>query len=81
MILCLAKDKRYSDKKTFAKDAIAYLIRHVPSGLYLSRIRVRGKLIHRSPKASKLAVAIDVAIAAGARYDNRARFKVDVDEK
>ena len=33
------------------------LVRYVPSGIYFSRIRVRGKLIRRSLKTNKLAVA------------------------
>jgi integrase len=44
-------------KDLWQKTPFANLIRYVPSGVYFSRIRVRGKLIRRSLKTNKLAVA------------------------
>jgi hypothetical protein len=39
------------------KTLLAKLVRYVPSGIYFPRIRVRGKLIRRSLKASRPTVA------------------------
>ena len=44
-------------KAIWLKTPFANLVRYVPSGIYFSRIRVRGKLIRRSLKTNKLAVA------------------------
>ena len=44
-------------KGLWQKTPFANLVRYVPSGIYFSRIRVRGKLIRRSLKTNKLAVA------------------------
>ena len=44
-------------KGLWLKTPFANLIRYVPSGIYFSRIRVRGKLIRRSLKTTSLTVA------------------------
>jgi hypothetical protein len=44
-------------KANWLKTPFANLVRYVPSGIYFARIRVRGKLIRRSLKTNKLAVA------------------------
>jgi hypothetical protein len=44
-------------KDLWLKTPFANLIRYVPSGIYFSRIRVQGKLIRRSLKTNKLAIA------------------------
>jgi hypothetical protein len=44
-------------KDLWLKTPFANLVRYVPSGVYFSRIRVRGKLIRRSLKTNKLSVA------------------------
>jgi integrase len=44
-------------KDLWLKTPYANLIRYVPSGIYFSRIRVRGKLIRRSLKTTSLTVA------------------------
>jgi hypothetical protein len=49
------KDK--ISKNLWLKTPFANLVRYVPSGIYFSRIRVRGKLIRRALKTNKLAVA------------------------
>ena len=51
------KDSIAAPKDLWLKTPFANLIRYVPSGIYFSRIRVRGKLIRRSLKTNKLAVA------------------------
>jgi len=51
------KDRIAPPKDLWLKTPYANLIRYVPSGIYFSRIRVRGKLIRRSLKTNKLAVA------------------------
>ncbi|MGD0022933.1 MAG: site-specific integrase [Smithellaceae bacterium] len=51
------KDKIAAPKARWLKTPFANLVRYVPSGIYFSRIRVRGKLIRRSLKTNKLAVA------------------------
>ena len=51
------KDNIAAPKDLWLKTPFANLIRYVPSGVYFSRIRVRGKLIRRSLKTNKLAVA------------------------
>jgi integrase len=51
------KDKIAAPKALWLKTPYANLVRYVPSGIYFSRIRVRGKLIRRSLKTNKLAVA------------------------
>ncbi len=49
------KDK--ISKNLWLKTPFANLVRYVPSGIYFARIRVRSKLIRRSLKTNKLAVA------------------------
>jgi hypothetical protein len=44
-------------KDLWLKTPYANLIRYVPSGIYFSRIKVRGKLIRRSLKTNSLTVA------------------------
>ena len=44
-------------KGLWLKTPFANLVRYVPSGVYFSRIRVRGKLIRRSLKTDRLPVA------------------------
>jgi hypothetical protein len=44
-------------KGLWLKTTFANLIRDVPSGIYFSRIQVRGKLIRRSFKTTSLTVA------------------------
>ena len=51
------KDSIAAPKGLWLKTPFANLVRYVPSGIYFSRIRVRGKLIRRSLKTNKLAVA------------------------
>jgi len=51
------KDSIAEPKDLWLKTPYANLVRYVPSGIYFSRIRVRGKLIRRSLKTNKLAVA------------------------
>ena len=51
------KDSIAAPKDHWLKTPYANLVRYVPSGVYFSRIRVRGKLIRRSLKTNKLAVA------------------------
>jgi len=51
------KDRIAAPKDLWLKTPYANLIRYVPSGIYFSRIRVRGKLIRRSLKTTSLAVA------------------------
>ena|GEM_PF-1239003 len=51
------KDSIAAPKDLWLKTPFANLIRYVPSGIYFSRIRVRGKLIRRSLKTNKLAIA------------------------
>ena len=51
------KDSIAAPKDLWLKTPYANLVRHVPSGVYFSRIRVRGKLIRRSLKPNKLPVA------------------------
>jgi len=51
------KDSIAAPKNVWLNTPFANLIRYVPSGIYFSRIRVRGKLIRRSLKTNKLAVA------------------------
>ena len=51
------KDNIAAPKTAWLKTPFANLIRYVPSGVYFSRIRVRGKLIRRSLKTNKLTVA------------------------
>ena len=51
------KDRIAAPKGLWLKTPFANLVRYVPSGIYFSRIRVRGKLIRRSLKTNKLAVA------------------------
>ena len=51
------KDSIPAPKDLWLKTPFANLIRYVPSGIYFSRIRVRGKLIRRSLKTNKLSVA------------------------
>ena len=51
------KDSIPAPKDHWLKTPYANLVRYVPSGIYFSRIRVRGKLIRRSLKTSKLSVA------------------------
>jgi len=51
------KDTIAAPKGHWLKTPFANLVRYVPSGIYFSRIRVRGKLIRRSLKTNKLAVA------------------------
>ncbi len=51
------KDSIAASKALWLKTPHANLVRYVPSGIYFSRIRVRGKLIRRSLKTNKLAVA------------------------
>jgi len=46
-----------SPKGLWLKTPFANLIRYVPSGIYFSRIRVRGKLIRRSLKTTSPTVA------------------------
>ncbi|HWC58651.1 MAG TPA: hypothetical protein VHC44_03080, partial [Verrucomicrobiae bacterium] len=53
----LVKDSIAAPKDLWLKTPFANLIRYVPSGVYFSRIRVAGKLIRRSLKTNKLAVA------------------------
>jgi integrase len=51
------KDSIAAPKDLWLKTPFANLVRYVPSGVYFSRIRVRGKLIRRSLKTNKLSVA------------------------
>jgi hypothetical protein len=51
------RDSIPAPKGLWLKTRFANLVRYVPSGIYFSRIRVRGKLIRRSLKTNKLAVA------------------------
>ena len=51
------KDSLAAPKDLWLKTPFANLYRYVPSGVYFSRIRVRGKLIRRSLKTNKLSVA------------------------
>ena len=51
------KDTIAAPKGHWLKTPFANLVRYVPSGIYFSRIRVRGKLIRRSLKTNKQAVA------------------------
>jgi hypothetical protein len=51
------KDRIAAPKDLWLKTPFANLIRYVPSGIYFSRIRVGSKLIRRSLKTNKLAVA------------------------
>jgi hypothetical protein len=51
------RDSIPEPKGLWLKTRFANLVRYVPSGIYFSRIRVRGKLIRRSLKTNKLAVA------------------------
>jgi hypothetical protein len=51
------KDSIAAPKDLWLKTPYANLVRYVPSGIYFSRIRVRGKLIRRSLKTDTLAVA------------------------
>ena len=50
-------DRIAAPKDQWLKTSYANLVRYVPSGIYFSRIRVRGKLIRRSLKTNKLTVA------------------------
>ncbi len=51
------KDSIAASKALWLKTPFANLVRYVPSGVYFSRIRVRGKLIRRSLKTDRLPVA------------------------
>jgi len=51
------KDRIAASNGHWLKTPYANLVRYVPSGIYFARIRVRGKLIRRSLKTNKLAVA------------------------
>jgi len=51
------KDSIAATKTFWLKPLFANLICYVPSGIYFSRIRVRGKLIRRLLKTNKLSVA------------------------
>src|SRR5277367_4414969 len=51
------KDSIAAPKDHWLKTPFANLVRYVPSGIYFSRIRVRGKLIRRSLKTTSLTVA------------------------
>jgi len=51
------KDSIAAPKDLWLKTPFANLVRYVPTGIYFSRIRVSGKLIRRSLKTNKLAVA------------------------
>jgi hypothetical protein len=51
------RDRIAAPSGHWLKTPFANLARYVPSGIYFSRIRVRGKLIRRSLKTNKLAVA------------------------
>ena len=51
------KDSIAAPKSFWLKTPFANLVRYVPSGIYFSRIRVRGKLIRRSLKTDTLSVA------------------------
>ena len=51
------KDRIAASNGHWLKTPFANLVRYVPSGIYFSRIRVRGKLIRRSLKTNKQAVA------------------------
>ena len=53
----LVKDNNSAPKSLWLKTSFANLVRYVPSGIYFARIRVSGKLIRRSLKTNKLAVA------------------------
>ena len=46
-----------NSESLWQKTPFANLVRYVPSGIYFSRIRVRGKLIRRSLKTTKISVA------------------------
>ena len=50
-------DSNAAPKDLWLKTPFANLVRYVPSGIYFSRIRVKGKLIRRSLKTTKLSVA------------------------
>jgi integrase len=50
-------DSIAAPKDLWLKTPFANLVRYVPSGIYFSRIRVKGKLIRRSLKTTKLGVA------------------------
>ena len=41
----------------WVKTPVANLIRYVPSGVYFARVRVGGKLIHKSLRTDKISVA------------------------
>jgi hypothetical protein len=51
------KDRIAASKGHWLKTPFSNLVRYVPSGIYFARMRVRGKLIRRSLKTNKLAVA------------------------
>jgi hypothetical protein len=53
----LVKHSIAAQKGLWLKTPFANLIRYVPSGIYFSRIRVRGKLIRRSLETTSLTVA------------------------
>src|ERR1022692_4114674 len=44
-------------EKTWQPTQYANIVRHVPSGIYYARLRIKGKLIWRSLKTDKISVA------------------------
>jgi hypothetical protein len=50
-------DQESREESLWQRTPVANLVRYVPSGIYFARARVRGKLIRKSLKTTKLSVA------------------------
>ena len=55
--MCIKGDQSNHTKSPWQKTPVANLVRHVQSGNYYARIRVRGKLIWKSLKTDRICVA------------------------
>jgi hypothetical protein len=54
---CLKTNSSDNTERRWQKTPVANLVRHVQSGNYYARIRVRGKLIWKSLKTDRISVA------------------------
>jgi hypothetical protein len=55
--ICVKGDQSHHTESRWQKTPVANLVRHVQSGIYYARIRVRGKLIWKSLKTDRISVA------------------------
>ena len=53
----LGQAEDVDQKKTWQPTQYANIVRHVPSGIYYARLRIKGKLMWRSVKTDKISVA------------------------